>query len=43
MRTMRHRLHDLATWTEEHVRTTGANHLLEQVAMYRRDAAARLT
>ncbi|GAA1994575.1 hypothetical protein GCM10009718_35550 [Isoptericola halotolerans] len=36
---MRQRLHELAAWTEEHARTTGAHHLLEHAAMYRRDAA----
>ncbi|MFV2144615.1 phosphotransferase [Isoptericola sp. G70] len=39
MRTMGHRLHDLADWTEEHAHATGAPHLLEHAAMYRRDAA----
>ncbi|WP_277207358.1 aminoglycoside phosphotransferase family protein [Isoptericola croceus] len=38
MSTMRQRLHDLADWTDEHARTTGATRLLEHAAMYRRDA-----
>lgn len=39
MRTMRRRLHDLADWTDEHAHATGAHHLREHAAMYRRDAA----
>jgi aminoglycoside phosphotransferase (APT) family kinase protein len=39
MRTMRRRLHDLADWTDKHALASGAHHLLEHAAMYRRDAA----
>jgi Ser/Thr protein kinase RdoA (MazF antagonist) len=42
MATMRRRLHDLADWTDQHARDTGAHHLFEHAAMYRRDAARLL-